>query len=385
MEILESVDGQSFVASGDKLDPEFGNRFRIKLGRKGKIKGKEYTVVGRLRFDWEDDGDTGQSIEYVLYNDYEGYAWLDQEDGHLLFGKSIERPDRVDLFSMAPGNAVNIQGKPYRFLEKGELKLKYLDGAIPWSTEIDEVYRYAEAVAAPFVISEERTVNDNGTTDIEFSESEYVNQQKVAERFKTTFKPKGPHPAEPYRGIPGERGIIFGGFMVAILLFFGFCFAAFEGEPLHKEKFTSAQLIGHEVFTKPFTIQQPNQTIEIEFKTGMNNRWAEFGTALYDAKTSTVTAAEDGYLEYYSGYEGGEHWSEGSRNQSYYWKIKNPGEYQVLLTIAKTDDPDPTVPITVTITRNVRRAYLLILLALLWPILPTVLYFRRKKQLARRA
>ena len=55
----------------------------------------------------------------------------------------------------------------------------------------------------------------------------------------------------------------------------------------------------------------------------MEDSWTHLGVALYNTESAEVTSGEDLGLEYYSGVEDGESWSEGSKSESIYWKIKN--------------------------------------------------------------
>ena len=379
LSVLSSTDGISFQAGDQKVDHSLTLECRIALGAEGQVKGKPWRVAGRVRYEWEEDGERGYHIEYVLFNEYEGYAWLDQERGHFLFGRELERPPMdLNLTGKAPRSRVKALERDYVILEEGALTVTYLDGAIPYETEIGEEVRFVDATSPPFLLTQEISEGSDGQPEVEFYLSEYVNQRKVAKRFGAKSKPKGIHPAQTYPALPGEKWMRRLGVAGTLLFFTGFCFSAFSGQPLYKQKFTTGELNNREILTEPFEIKRAGETLEVEFNADLNNRWIEFGTALFSEAKGSVLTAEDGYFGYYSGVEGGESWSEGSRSHTFYWKVKDPGKYRLLLTVWKTDDTAGKTPVEVKVDEGVQRAYLLALVFLLWLILPIYLFVRRR-------
>lgn len=145
-----------------------------------------------------------------------------------------------------------------------------------------------------------------------------------------------------------------------------------------------SQLQRRERLSRSFEIVKPGETVQVRYHIGLKNRWAEYGLALFRESDSAVITADDGYLGYYYGYEGGEHWTEGSRSRVHYWKVKTPGRYRILTTIWETDDRRGRTPVRIQIDNDVQRSYILLILALLWPILPFYLFMRRRSFESRR-
>lgn len=375
--VLTSTDGSTYKDSGQKVDPQLAEDCRVALGTEGQIQGKPWTVVGRIRHQWQEDGETGFHIEYVLYNPHQGYAYLDHERGHFLFGRQIEAPAGVNLFAAAARATVKTPERNYTKLEEGRLTVTWLDGSIPYDIELGESVRFADATSPPFLLTQEIYELDGGGQEIEFALSEYVSQDKIAKRFGTKAKPKGIHAAQPYLPVPGESWIRRIAIVATLLVFGGFCYSIVAGERLHQQTFTVGQLRADEALSEPFEIPQENETLEVELKAGVNNRWADIGVGLVQESTGAVLTADDGLIEYYSGVEGGESWSEGSQSHSFYWKVKEPGRYRLVLKTLETDDAGSS-PITVTVMGKVQRSFILLILFLLWPILPFYLYLRKR-------
>jgi hypothetical protein len=102
------------------------------------------------------------------------------------------------------------------------------------------------------------------------------------------------------------------------------------------------------------------------------------GVALYNSDNVEVISGEDLGLEYYSGVEDGESWSEGSKSESIYWKIKNPGKYQIILTAFGGDAPLESTIIKIEVFKNASQTWPFLVISILWLTIPILLYMRNK-------
>ena len=370
----------SAPTTDDKVDETLASVFQIPLDATGTLKGVEWKVVGRVRSDWNDDGESGYSLEYVLYNSQKGYCSLSEEKGHYTLGDVVEMKPEASLFSgYSAKKKIKIEKKNYLFTEQGTLVVTYLDGAIPWETELDEKIEYAEAVCPPYLFGEERCLDtETGQYETEYYKEEYIPANKVAKAFGFEKSSRGVAPAQPYEPLfTRERLVSRLASALTVLLFFGMCYASVGGTQVYTQSYEFNKLthLKGETLLPVFKITEPGETLELNFRNGRSNSWMEVGLALVREKDNAVITAEDRYLEYYEGYEGGESWSEGSRDTDIYWKVKEPGDYRILLTIWDTDAE--SAPLTITLQRGVHRAYLLAILFCLWCIVPMFFFFRR--------
>lgn len=186
------------LATG-RVEAKLADVFKLKLGVRGNLKGVEWMVAGRMRYEWEQEGETGINLEYLLYNEIKGYRWLaESEDVQFALGRPVDYGPEEDLFKGKRGRAYKIKDVSYRFFEKGALTLKYVDGALPWRARVGDRSMYAEALAPPLLFTAELSRYPNGGGELEFFHSKYIPLKKIAEAFKLSgLKAKGRSPLKP--------------------------------------------------------------------------------------------------------------------------------------------------------------------------------------------
>jgi hypothetical protein len=150
-----------------------------------------------------------------------------------------------------------------------------------------------------------------------------------------------------------------------------------------EESFNLANLQKKEIFTQSFKTEKVDDTLEIEIGADISNTWFGMGVALYKQKEEAVLSADDIGVEYYEGYEDGESWSEGSKSETIYWKVKDPGEYKLLITSNEWEAAGNT-KINIRVKRDVKRVYPMILISFLWFVVPLLLWYRDKNFESRR-
>ncbi|WP_207678427.1 hypothetical protein [Desulfonema magnum] len=95
------------------------------------------------------------------------------------------------------------------------------------------------------------------------------------------------------------------------------------------QNFSPSQLT-NEAYSKPFTVQDTDDIIKISVSTSLNNAWMALDVAVVRSDDKVIHVY-DSDLSYYHGVEGGESWSEGSRRDSAYVRIPQPGNYRLLV------------------------------------------------------
>ena len=98
---------------------------------------------------------------------------------------------------------------------------------------------------------------------------------------------------------------------------------------------------GTELVTEPFELKGDLTNVEVFF-TGPSyaNYWMEMEGFLRDRKTNKTYSFSNS-IEYYSGYEGGERWTEGSRKDKYVINLVPAGEYEVVAQIYQSKEHMP--------------------------------------------
>ena len=363
-----------------QVDPALAGVFRLEVGAQGRLKKTDWTVIGRSRYDWGDEEESGYTLEYTLYNPEQGLRFLSEAEGHWNLGEQVEYGPKKSLFSSKnEGEKIKIKKETFKFLEKGDITLTYMDGSLPWKNAPGQAFRYAEAVAPPKHFTELKYEKPDGSKEIEYTMAEYQEHAKLAEAFGIEkVKPRGKGPSQPYKPlIKGEGFLIAGAILLAVASLAGAIVTSTLGKKIFSQTLSKGELLKKEVLTKPFTVEKADTPLEITVRAGLDNAWLYFGVALYDDKKQAVNAGDEGELTYYSGYESGESWSEGDNDKSFYWRVKKAGDYRVLLTVAEGDAGGRT-PVTVRVKSGVYRSYFFVYLFFLWVATATILIARKK-------
>ncbi len=107
----------------------------FKLGLKGKLKGKEYEIIGRLRYQDEDEYEKSTWDEWVAVSDDGTYHYLVEEEGRI---DSYEEyvPESIDMETN--GSYIEFEGKKIPKSEGYIGRIVLAEGELPWKPEIGE-------------------------------------------------------------------------------------------------------------------------------------------------------------------------------------------------------------------------------------------------------
>ena len=174
-----------------RVEEKLAKVFSFPLGARGVLKGVEWTITGRIRYEYKTGPYDGWSLEYLLFNHAEGYRWLSQSDeGRFLLGGPVDFAPGKSLFSVKEsGKKVKIRKEKYTLMESGELTVRYVDGALPWRARLEEKVRYAEAEAPPYVFTEEAAMPGEDGGEIEYFYSKKISGEKVKSAFGVSSPP----------------------------------------------------------------------------------------------------------------------------------------------------------------------------------------------------
>ena len=70
--------------------------------------------------------------------------------------------------------------------------------------------------------------------------------------------------------------------------------------------------------------------LRLNLQSDINNAWAWFDVTVLKDKQELFSLGKE--ISYYSGYEGGEHWSEGTQSARAYFKLPDAGSYTLLVS-----------------------------------------------------
>ncbi len=299
----------------------------LKLGMRGEIDTVCFTVIGMVG--WTSDGDAW--VDSLLYSETHGYAWMSYQQGHFVFERRVRDLPNAALWTLKAKDNFRARGEVFRFYERYRASIVYVAGELTWVAKLGDVTWLAEGIAPPLLYGAERTERESG-----YFLGEYFQPKDVYQAFGIPGKPCkriGVHPAQPLRaGLWRELSRVawpFAGFasaMVLVLVFF------FGGRELLAESVRSSAR-GVETLSRPFVISDPNKLMKLELETDLSNSWMDVDVALAQAKTGKEVFSFSREISYYSGVDGGESWSEGSRRAVALFKVPAAGDYVLRVSV----------------------------------------------------
>jgi hypothetical protein len=133
-------DKESALRAGEK-SADLPDSPRFKIGATGKIKGRSFTILGRLHYAHE----TGTWNEWFIEMENGEIMWLTEDERELFLESPLKLTEPVPPHSeLTLGMRVKLNGKEGVIEEIGEAGCLGGEGQIPFQVEIGEVYPYAD-------------------------------------------------------------------------------------------------------------------------------------------------------------------------------------------------------------------------------------------------
>ncbi len=302
----------------------------LPLGRKGRLNEVVYAVVGFAKY--KEANYAYYWREYVLFNPVHGYTLLTEYDGHWNVFRFISD------YSHGKIHLHDFYYLNYKFnlYNQYRTEVLYAEGEFFWDI-LDNSPHFTEYVAPPYIMT--RIVSEK---EITWLLGEYLDPDQVKAAFNLTED----MPAQTGVGAsePFSTSFSFESLKVIALVAI---FMVVLGQALFI-KISKEVPLGSSAFTLPDTnlgntltpmagpvISIPDSwlgTSNVEFKlyAPVNNNWLSTGITLVNTKTLQEYDFEMG-VEYYSGYDGGESWSEGSQSTTKLVSALPTGTYQIII------------------------------------------------------
>jgi hypothetical protein len=107
----------------------------LKLGLKGNFRGKEYEIIGRIRYQEEDEYEKSTWNEWVAVCSEGSYHYFSEENGTIMIYTEYN-PESIDLESGS--RSILFEGKRINKEEAYVSRIVYAEGELPWKAEIGE-------------------------------------------------------------------------------------------------------------------------------------------------------------------------------------------------------------------------------------------------------
>lgn len=315
------------VGNWDKTITPFHSAYEpaLPLGAKGKIDGIVYEVMGftvkkeqKYKYHWR---------EYLLFNPFQGYAFLSEYDGHWNIIWPIENEPtkgttKSDFYE---------GGVSYQLFQKYEAKVVYARGEFFFDVvDLTNSTLNREYIAPPFMYAVEESDDS-----VLWCKGEHITKQEVASAFNLQAKSlpaqKGIGYTQPVMGrIQSSTLINFTIFVFVALLISQFYFSSNAEETIvYQGTFYQSALGDQKFFVTPsFVLEGSSKSLTIDIEAPLQNDWffGEFSLINEDNGTELIFTKD---IEYYEGYDDEGRWSEGSSHGEAFLSKISAGKYHI--------------------------------------------------------
>lgn len=296
----------------------------LKPGSKGRVDGILYEVMGfvvkqemKYHYKWR---------EYLLFNPYQGYAFLSEYGGNW----NIIWPLEGDPSKGTVNRSFFYEENEYHLYQKYRAEVIYAQGEFFFDiVNLSEQATSAEYIAPPFLLSVEKSGDS-----LLWCQGEYLDPGEVATAFgvqESSLPPKeGRGYTQPVSTNFSESALIR---VTAVLILLAFAlqmvFANLAGDDvIIDQTFDRSSASDSATFhTRSFSLPSSKQGVEVKLYAPVDNNWfyAEFALINEDTGEEYNFSHE---VEYYHGYDEGK-WSEGSTHGTAFLSAVPGGKYHI--------------------------------------------------------
>lgn len=370
--ILDSTDPNlRIIEKHFKVTKEF--KPKLLLGSRGKLKGKEWEVIGFMvrqdvasYYTWQ---------EYLLFNPFYGYRWLALNNGHWSFVTTTKKkPLSRQHISGGSTSGFRFEDNQYKLYHLGRARVIYVIGEFYWNVRVNNEVSVADYIAPPYMLSMEGDANE-----IVWSQSEYIESSEVHGNFPIDQIPYAvgvaPNQISKWSEIASKMNMAWLAFIaIAFCIQFVQVSGASNDRVFSKSFDYQTNVKNPTVTTEPFEIPKKKGNLEIHFRADVDNSWFFTYCELVNNETDATYSFEK-TLEFYHGYDDG-YWSEGSKKSKVLISGVPGGKYYLNLYTQSGDYKKPGFHrYSVEIVRNVPMYANFILAFILLSLAPSVVLF----------
>ncbi len=350
--------------------------FIAPIGAEGTFSGDvKYKIIGAVVRSVTIEGIKYFWHEYLLYNPMTGFRWLVHSDNHWNF---VEPVNPADISNPTPGGipmAVGYNGRQFKIFQDAPAVVEYVKGEFYWRVEQGETVRAVDYVSPPLMLSQEISQNE-----INWSLGTYMTNDEIEKIFGITGLPKpwGIAPNQPFTG----RFYYTWGALPLLLLFIVAVFmiplSGLTKSVLNQQimlppmaNATTEQTVS----SQPFDIKA-NGNVRITAGAQVDNSWADLDVDLVNEQTGAIAEEINVPIEYYSGVDDGESWTEGGKSTDATLSSLPGGRY-TLQVHGTWQNWQAQMPVSVKVEQNVNRGVNFCFALIILLIVPVLGLFRK--------
>ena len=312
--------------------------------------------------------------EYLLYNPMVGFRWLVPTDNHWNFVEPVNPAEVEEPGYYSKGATARYNGETYKIFQNAPAVVEYVKGEFYWRVEQGETVRATDYVSPPRMLSREASRDE-----INWSLGTYMTNDEIEKIFGISGLPR-PWGVAPNQPFTGRFYYTWGALPVLLLLVVAIFMIPFTGMTktvLNQQVvLPPMQNQGTEqtVSSQPFDLGA-NKNVRITASANVNNSWADLDVDLYNEQNQEIESVNVP-IEYYSGVEDGESWTEGDQNQDA--TISSPGAGHYTLQVHGTwEQWQQQMPVQLKVEQGVNRGVNFCCAFLVLLIVPVLGFFRK--------
>lgn len=338
----------------------------LDTGMRGRLQGIDWEVIGYMQK--KDGSGIYRWEEYLLYNPYYGFRFLVYADGHWNFVKIIKQD--IDITATLLAKKLWLENKEYALFHTGQAVVQYVKGEFYWRVKQGDTAEIIDYIAPPYMVSVEK-----GDQDITLSLCEYTESEIIKEAFNLAVDMPlkdniAANQPPPYHGSLWKIWAIgMAAFIVAFIVH-TLTMGSADNEIVYEAQANINPYQKNQTITSPSFTMLKEGNILIESASPVQNEWLELSISLVNELTEEEYQVHHA-IEYYHGYEGGEHWSEGAQQAESYLSAVSHGDYRLLIDVDSGAFQKQTpVTFSIRVTRDVpvySNFWLTALLVMIYP------------------
>ena len=351
--------------------PANAPEFVAPIGAEGTFPGDvKFKIIGAVVRSVTIEGVKYFWHEYLLYNPMIGFRWLVHSDNHWNFIDSVNPADVEPL-----GTEAKYNGTTFKIFQDATAVVEYVKGEFYWRVEQGEAVQAIDYVAAPLILSQERSQNE-----VNWSVGTYMTNDEVEKAFEISGLPRpwGVGPNQPFTGrfyyTWGALPLL-GLLVVAIIMI---PLSGLTNTVLNQEvvlpplmNATTAQAM----FSQPFDLKA-NRNVRITAGAQVDNSWADLDVDIVKEGDTDEIESVNIPVEYYSGSDSDGAWTEGGKSSVATFSSLPAGKY-TLRVEGTWQNWQAQMPVSVKVEQNVNRGVNFICAFLILLIVPIIGLIRK--------
>ncbi len=345
--------------------------FVAPIGAEGVFPGDvKFKIIGAVVRSVTIDGIKYYWHEYLLYNPMVGFRWLVHSDNHWNFVEPVNAAEVEPL-----GTTVNYNGNTFKIFQDAPAVVEYVKGEFYWRVEQGETVRAVDYVAAPLMLSQEISQNE-----INWSVGTYMTNDEIEKIFGISGLPR-PWGIAPNQPFTGRFYYTWGALPLLLLIVVAIFSIPLTG--LTKTVMSQdvvlppmANATTEQIVTsQPFDLKG-NQNVRVTAGAQVDNSWASLDVDLVNEQSGAIAEEINIPIEYYSGVDDGESWSEGDKSTDATLSSVPAGKY-TLHVHGTWEKWQTQIPVSVKVEQGVNRGVNFCCAFLVLLIMPILGLFRK--------